>query len=253
VVPRGSAARPIDRERHDPMTCPNCGQPATELRLSGHVGTTVTIDVCQACQVFWFDTRESLQLSPAATLQLFRLIGNHEAGERRALSADARCPRCSLRLKPVHDQQRTTRFQYRRCPQEHGRLITYFDFLKEKNFIKPMSDVQVEQLRRHVASVNCSNCGASIDLLRHSACAHCGSALSMIDANQASVLVAELRAADRSGQPVDPALPLRLEQARREAARAFEQQDASWYEDVSSSGTVMAGLHALARWLSRDV
>jgi len=222
------------------------------MRLAGHVGTTVAIDVCQPCQVFWFDARESLQLSPAATLQLFRLIGDHQAGERRALSGDARCPRCSLRLKPVHDLQRRTRFQYRRCPQDHGRLITFFDFLKEKNFITPMSDAQVEQLRRHVASVNCSNCGASIDLLTSSACGHCGSALSMIDANQAGTLVAELQAADRSNQPVDPALPLRLEQARRETARAFEQQDASWYRDVSTSGTVMAGLQALARWLSRN-
>lgn len=235
------------------MNCPNCGQPATEQTLAGHVGTTVTIDLCLPCQVFWFDARESLQLSPASTLQLFRLIGEQTPGERRVLSAAARCPRCNLGLRLVHDQQRTTRFQYRRCPDNHGRLITFFEFLKEKNFIKPMSDAQIEELRRHVAAVNCSNCGASIDLLRTSACEHCGSVLSLLDTSQAGALVAELRAADRSGQPVDPALPLRLEQVRRETARAFERQDAAWYDDVSASGTVMAGLHALARWLSREV
>lgn len=235
------------------MTCPNCAAPMMAHVLAGHHGSEVTLDVCLECQVFWFDAKESLQLTPASTLMLFRLIGEQTTGKRHSLTSTSACPRCGLRLKPVHDIQRATKFTYRRCPREHGRLITFFDFLREKNFIKPMSPAQIDELRRHVGTVNCSNCGASINLTKDSACTHCGSALSILDADRAGTLVAELRAADRSGQPVDPTLPLRLEQARREAARAFESEDPAWFEDVSSSGTVLAGLHALARWLGRAV
>lgn len=228
-----------------------------EHTLEAHMGATVTIDVCFACQAFWFDDRESLRLSPASTLRLFRLIGERAPEPRQALQGAIPCPRCGVRLDPVQDLQRTTRFQYRRCSRRHGRFITFFDFLREKNFIVPMSAVQIEELRRHVGAVNCSNCGASIDLAHGSSCAHCGSPLSIVDVHQAERLVAQLRTADRSGTPVDPALPLRLEQARRDVTRAFEsfdgQNDAVWFQNASASGPVLAGLQSLARWLGRQV
>jgi hypothetical protein len=225
----------------------------TEQVFGGHLGTSVIIDICALCQVFWFDARESLQLAPASTLRLFRTIGEAPAAERRPLATDLRCPRCRLALKAVQDLQRNTRFTYRRCPREHGRLITFFDFLREKNFVKPMSADQLVELRSHLDAVNCSNCGASVDLARASACQHCGSALSILDASQAERLVAQLRAADRTGQPVDPALPLSLEQARRSTERLFEQLEGStWSEERTSSDPVLAGLQSLARWLARS-
>src|SRR5688572_13218453 len=58
-----------------PMTCPNCSAQMTERTLEGHLGTKVMIDSCEGCQAFWFDGRESLQLSPGATLELFQTIG----------------------------------------------------------------------------------------------------------------------------------------------------------------------------------
>ncbi len=236
------------------MNCPNCHQGMAEQVLDGHAGTSVTIDVCFGCQAFWFDDRESLRLSPASTLRLFRLIGDEAPTPRRALSGACDCPRCGLPLKLVQDLQRTTRFQYRRCPRQHGRFTTFFDFLREKNFLKPMSAAQIQELRRHVGAVNCSNCGASIDLAKASACGHCGSALSILDASQAETLVTQLRNADKTTQPVDPALPLRLEQARRDAAQSFEhfQHEHPWYADASASGPLLAGLRSLAQWLKRE-
>jgi hypothetical protein len=219
--------------------------------LAGHVGTSVTIDICHRCQAIWFDDRESLQLAPASTLKLFRLIGEATTSERRPIEGMLTCPRCSLHLKPVQDLQRTTRFHYRRCPQKHGRFITFFDFLREKNFIKPMSAAQIAELRRNVSAVNCSNCGAAIDLAKATACGHCGSPLSILDSTQAEKLINDLRSADRSTGPVDPALPMRLEQARRELAASFDAMDRqpSWYQDISSSGLVVAGLRSLAKWI----
>ena len=58
----------------------------TSQSFDSHLGTPIVIDLCRACQVFWFDSRESLRLAPGATLALFRLIGDCA----RACSGDSR-------------------------------------------------------------------------------------------------------------------------------------------------------------------
>ena len=169
--------------------------------------------------------------------------------------ADAgKCPRCRGRLRKTHDMQRATRFEYFKCPNGHGRLTTFFDFLKEKDFIRPLTPQQIAELRRNMQVVNCSNCGAPIDLAKTTACTHCGSALSMLDMKQAEALVEQLRDADRSGKPVDPALPLHLARARREVDEAFRgvPDTETWFGDAASSDLVTAGLSALARWLKTE-
>jgi hypothetical protein len=156
-----------------------------------------------------------------------------------------------MRLKPTHDMQRATRFEYLSCPRGHGRLTTFFNFLREKNFIKPLSAAQIAELRKTMAAVNCSNCGAPVDLARGTACAHCGSPLSMLDMAQAERLVGELRQADQTGQPVDPALPLSLARERRDAHAAFDafEHGRGWMEPVGPGGLVGAGVQFVARWL----
>ena len=192
-----------------------------EHTLDAHLGRAVEVDVCTPCQSLWLDVHENLQLTPAATLALFRIIGEHVAKPQRIAADTARCPRCRGRLRNTQDMQRATKFEYRRCPNGHGRLMTFFDFLKEKDFVRPLTQQQVAELRKSIHMVNCSNCGAPIDLAHGSICAHCGSPVSMLDLDQAETLVAQLRDADRPGKPVDPALPLALARARREAEEAF--------------------------------
>lgn len=240
------------------IPCPACQRPMTAETLDGHLGVPVTIDICLECQAFWFDDKESLQLTPASTLRLFRVIGERAQQARPAFPALCKCPRCEMRLAPVHDLQRATRFEYLRCPIRHGRLIGFFDFLREKNFITPLSPDQVEALKRNVQFLNCSNCGAPMDLSKSTTCTHCGSPLSMLDLKQAAALVAQLRQAEAvtaagsaKGSAVDPTLPLQLERARRETAAAFDAFDRSpsWYDDVSGSSLLGAGLTAVMRWL----
>lgn len=219
--------------------------------VEGQLGRAVTLDLCDPCQAIWFDPRESLQLTPGATLMLFRVIGEHVA-RPQAIEADtAKCPRCQARLRRTQDMQRSTRFEYFKCPRDHGRLTTFFDFLKEKDFVRPLTPAQIAELRKNIQAVNCSNCGAPIDLARRTECGHCGSPLSMLDMKQAESLVAQLREADRTDKTVDPALPLALARARREADEAFRglPQDAMWLEQGSSFGLVGAGLAGLVRWL----
>ena len=132
------------------------------LSLEGHLGRTVAVDICDSCQALWFDKYESLQLSAASVLQLFRVIGQ-ASGVKAAVSGLAKCPRCDRRLRVMHDMQRSARFEYRGCPDNHGRLITFFNFLREKNFIKPLSPAQVEDLRGKVRTINCSNYNTTIN------------------------------------------------------------------------------------------
>jgi hypothetical protein len=222
------------------------------MTLDGHVGTSLDIDICERCQAFWFDRHESLRLAPVATLKLFTLIGERSEARQGRLADLLKCPRCSMRLRPTHDLQGNTRFRYWRCPMRHGRLITFFDFLREKKFIRPLTARQIDELREHVQAVNCSNCGAPIDLAQSTSCGHCRSPLSMLDLKQTKEVVAQLQAAS---QPtvVDPSLPLELARARREVDSAFASMggDAVWWRDASSFGVVEAGLSAVARWLRK--
>jgi endogenous inhibitor of DNA gyrase (YacG/DUF329 family) len=219
------------------------------LDLEGQAATTMAIDLCPRCQVFWFDRHESLQLSPASVLRLFTRVGDASAAGRTPISSLLKCPRCHSHLNPTHDQQRNTPFEYWRCPHDHGRLITFFQFLREKDFIRPLSAEQLSEVRRNVQSVNCSNCGAPVDLSRESTCSHCNTPLSMLDMAQAETVIAQLKRAAEP-KPVDPLLPLRLVQARQEAESAFLLDDRGW-NHAASAGLVEAAISALMNVLKK--
>jgi hypothetical protein len=186
------------------MDCPRCESPMTADTLDAHVRGTITVDYCSPCQLFWFDTHESLQLSPAATLKLFTIVGAQASQPRPAPLKGARCPRCRSALALTHDMQRATKFQYWRCDAGHGRLIGFYDFLREKDFIRPLSAAQRVALRQNIGQINCSNCGAPMDPDANAACSHCGTPLSMLDMEHAGQLIAELR---RAADPASPAAP----------------------------------------------
>ena len=231
--------------------------------LAGQQGRDVVIDLCEPCQSLWFDARENLQLTPGATLNLFRVIGEHVGKPQLQDSDTSKCPRCRGRLRRTKDMQRATRFEYFKCPNGHGRLTTFFDFLKEKDFVRPLTPQQIADLRRNVQIINCSNCGAPIDLATGSDCGHCGSPLSMLDMQQAAGLIAQLRDAERTDKTVDPALPLELARARRQAEEAFRGAPGTgvwttrdawtsgdlWLTQGASLGLVGAGLAAFVRML----
>lgn len=184
------------------MNCPGCGSPMTPDILKGHLRASVTIDTCLPCQVFWFDTRESLRLSPGAVLTLFTLIGGQAVKGRPPRHLRSGCPRCQAPLLLTHDFQRNTRFQYWRCVRDHGRLIAFYDFLREKDFIRPLSPQQLAELRDSIQSVTCANCGAPVDLGHASSCQHCGTPISVLDLQHGGRLIAELRhAAARCSAP----------------------------------------------------
>jgi len=140
----------------------------------------IEITACAPCNLFWFDKSESVRLTPKAVLELFQYIG--QAGSaRKALATTFACPLCSAALALTQDLQRTTRFTYWRCRNDHGQLITFHQFLREKNFIRAPSPAELAKLRATVRQIACSQCGAPIDLATDSACTHCGAPVALID------------------------------------------------------------------------
>jgi hypothetical protein len=219
------------------------------MRLDAHQGRSLNVDVCTQCQLFWFDKWESLQLAPASTLRLMKLIGE-QPPKSLSFSGEARCPRCSSVLKSTVDLQRSTRFSYWRCPNDHGRLIRFFEFLREKNFIKQLSPQEIEELRTHIQFLNCSNCGAPIDLGAASACAHCKSPVSMLDMKQPQQLLAQLQEAS-APKAIDPKLlGFELAKAKHDMDLLFGEPD--WKREASASGLVQACLGSVSRWLSKS-
>jgi len=223
--------------------------------IEGLYGRPVLIDACGACQGFWFDDTESLLLSPHGTLTLFRLVAERQGGSRQPLGERLQCPRCRLRLSLTMDRQRTTRFQYFRCARGHGRFITFFQFLRARNFVRSLTPREVAELREKVAQIQCSNCGAGISLDTDVACPYCRAPVSMLDPHQVHSALQELRDADARRQRVDPALPLTLMMERLKAERVFAEAARGGESPPVRApggplGLVEAGLALVFRWMS---
>lgn len=164
----------------------------------------VDLDLCFACHAIWFDQYESAQLTPGAVLDLFRQIHEHNDQPPRPLGETLRCPACRERLLLTQDIQRTNRISYYRCAAAHGRLTTFFQFLREKQFVRSLTAPEVAQLKAHVAQVRCSGCGAPVDLERDAQCGYCRSPISILDADAVKRTIAELGLAERMRKPPDP-------------------------------------------------
>ncbi len=233
------------------MKCPGCSTEMTPMTLDARLGGQVAIDVCARCQAFWFDHFESLKLSPGSTLKLMKFIGEHSSPGKPSLPAVLHCPRCATTLRLAHDLQRNMPFTYWRCGTDDGHFISFFEFLKEKNFIHVLSADQIKELRQNVQFVNCSNCGASINLESNSACPYCHSPLSMLDMKQPQRMLEQLKQAAEP-KPLDPTLPLKVASAKMalETSLADYDRRPEWWSEASCFGLVGAGLTVLARWLS---
>jgi hypothetical protein len=175
------------------------------------------ITACGACHLFWFDKNESIRLTPAAVMELFQYVG--QAGNaRKPLASTFSCPLCSTALTATQDLQRTTRFSYWRCRHDHGRLITFHQFLREKNFIRAPSPAELAKLRATVHQISCSQCGAPVDLATDNACKHCGAAVALIDSDGVAKALRELAAGASSRAPSDAsALRTSLSEAQIDA------------------------------------
>ena len=225
----------------------------TPEALEGRYGQPVAIDVCHGCGAFWFDGAESLLLAPRAILELMAAIHERRAEARTPLGHVLACPRCRQRLARTADLQRATRFSYWRCPADHGRFITFFDFLREKNFVRPLFPQELAELRRNLRTLTCSSCGAPVDLEHDSACRYCQAPLALVDARQVERVLDELKEAEAERKRAVGELPLRLAADRAHVDRVFAElgETPDWTGVNDSFGVLQGGLAAVAGLLGR--
>jgi hypothetical protein len=248
---------PLITDHRSPITiqCPGCRFTMQRLTLDGLLGVSVEIDLCLRCRAFWFEPFETIHLTPASTLKVFGLIAAH-SGEAATspFPTSCHCPRCGGHLILTHDRQRNTPFQYYRCDSGHGRFTPFVDFLKEKDFIRPLSPDQIRELRQNIRMINCSNCGAPIDLAKASVCDHCGSPLSMLDAARMRQLAAETQKSCPAVETTMASQASESHQRDLEVAALFERLkfSARHNEDSSSNSLIELGLQGVAEWL-RDL
>ena len=190
-------------------SCPSCRGAMTETVFRTHVETALDIDICWSCHLIWFDNMESVSMSAQSVIDLFQQINARQNAARRIVSLPGNCPVCASTLKQTFDLSKAGRFQYHRCSNGHGRLSTFVQFLREKQFIRTLSKVERQQLSATVKQVRCSSCGASIHIERDDVCSHCGAPVSVLDEQAVAKALAEL--GEKRSQPAQPA-PDRLQQ-----------------------------------------
>jgi hypothetical protein len=160
------------------------------------------VDLCTRCHALWFDAFESVRLTPAATLALFAAVRAAE-GPMRAEQKSLACPRCRAGLVETRDMRHTTRFVYWRCPNGHGRFTPFVQFLREKDFLRPLAPRELERLKVHVRSIRCTGCGAPVDLSRDARCPYCAGPIEALDAGAAAATVRALEQRNSAPSRVD--------------------------------------------------
>ena len=171
--PPPAAATPVD--------CPCCARPMQLHTLAGHYGRQVVIDLCAACRLVWFDTLESVNLSPDGWLQLLLALQRAAATDTPWSGRPLACPACRSALVPVHNLTRFGRFAALECQGgRHGHLQSYALLLAERGLVRPMLPPERAALAAADRPASCLNCGAPLDG-RREACGHCASPLVVID------------------------------------------------------------------------
>lgn len=167
----------------------------------------VELDLCFACQGIWFDEYESLQLAPAGVIGLFKLIHEHRDDQRLPLASPLRCPRCNERLIHSQDRVKSGLFNYLRCGQQHGRFITFAQFMIEKGFVRQLTGAELDELKLRIGVVRCTGCGAPVDIRKDSACTHCRAPIAILDTQAVEAALAGYQqAALKQAAPPDPVL-----------------------------------------------
>jgi hypothetical protein len=163
------------------VPCPNCRQPMQAQDLEQNYHGVVRVDLCFVCSGIWFDHLASVQLAPAAVVELFREIHSHRDLARRPVASQLECPRCSEALTLSFDLGKAGKFSYYRCQRGDGRYTPFFQFLREKQFVRSLNPAELQRVRSQVRQITCSECGAPIDLEHSSQCQYCHAAVSFLD------------------------------------------------------------------------
>ena len=184
--------------------CPSCAATMEQRFFDRKPSGKVELDFCFDCHSIWFDQYESAALTPGAVIELFRAIHRQHGHQARPLAERLKCPVCRTALALTHDFQRTNRISYDRCTVAHARFTTFFQFLREKQFVRDHPAPEIRQLQATVKQVRCSSCGAPVDLGRNAQCNYCRAPVSILDADAVRKTLADLDGKERGRNLGDP-------------------------------------------------
>lgn len=240
------------------LTCPSCTQPMALLTLPAHYGRSVEIDVCHPCSALWFDRMESVALTPDALLQLVRDMHDRQPGARHPLPELLRCPRDAAPLRASPRRTQAGAYTVYACATCAGQMVPFFEFLREKGLLRPLSKDRLAELRDAVGVVNCSSCGAPVDLHRSAHCSHCSAPLALLDVEAIGSALAELQArADRRANPNPDVVTTQMMLDKLKTERTFRKLDRIHPEHQTAKrtggwGLLEACLDSLAElWMNR--
>ncbi len=161
--------------------CPSCRSPMTHHAFARKLHGAIDLDLCFTCRGIWFDEHESLQLAPDGVIALFKLLHAQRDAAFLPLADVLHCPRCEERLIPSQDRVKSGLFNYLRCVQQHGRFITFAQFMIEKGFVRQLNGTEIKQLSAQIGTVRCTGCGAPVDIRHDTACTHCRAPIAILD------------------------------------------------------------------------
>jgi len=143
-------------------------------------------------------------------------------------------------LAQTQDLRHSTRFSYWRCPKGHGRFTPFVQFLREKDFIRPLTHAEIERLKAHIRTIRCSGCGAPVDLAREMVCGFCRSPVEALDPAAVATTLDTLDKAEARRQRVDvDALADAIIEAHRTPRSATPTIPAFASGDLISAGVAL--------------
>lgn len=132
------------------------------LRLAGHYGQAVEIDLCAPCHLVWFDPIESARLAGPGLLDLIGAMAAAHSLPHRSARPDLHCPRCRGALRQVHNRTRWGPSLQLECVQRHGAWQTFGQFLGEKGLLRAMSSADRARALARDGALHCVNCGGAV-------------------------------------------------------------------------------------------
>jgi hypothetical protein len=147
------------------LRCGNCGDALRALRLAGHYGKEVEIDLCAPCHLVWFDAIEGARLTGSGLLALVGEMATAQALAHQPLRPQPpgpACPRCHGPVHTVHNQTRWGKSQQLECLQRHGAYQSFAQFLAEKGLLRPMTSADRHRALQRDGALHCVNCGGAV-------------------------------------------------------------------------------------------
>jgi hypothetical protein len=144
------------------LICGNCRAPMRRVVLPAHYTGQVELDLCDGCNLLWFDGTECVRLPGSSLLGLIDEMARAQGLPFHVLRRDAGCARCRAPLKTVHNTSRWGRSLQLECRSGHGAYQSFAQYLAGKGLVRSMSLVDRAALLARDGRIDCVDCGAAI-------------------------------------------------------------------------------------------